>query len=422
VAVAGWAAGRGPAAAVFADVGTRARGAYFEAAITMWQDRPVLGVGLDHYGKFWRTARSPQSLEVLGGTDYSDAAHSVPLQMLAQGGLVLGLAYVVFVAVTAVVLVRGLVTLRGADRMLLASVGAGWAAYQVQSWVSIDQVPLIVLHFTLAAAVAASPGRPGTGVAAAGGPPAGTGAGPGTSEPPSLTAPPGAAQPGRLRHRRARRRRSHGVAALYLVLAPVRADMAVRNGDAALAVGDGDASLAAYDTAVSLVPGQSMYWRKKADLLIRATPPQTEAALAAFREAVAADPYDVRRGQGLARLTELTGDIDSSRELYRRAVALEPYNDEVVAGAAVFALRSGDPAAAAAMLEAASQRCRTLPRCGTGSVMLAARSGTGRRRARPTSGRSALPRTCRRRSRRSSCSSPDRRRPYEQLDGAGRRA
>ena len=151
----------GPAARVFSDVGSEARTYYWGAAAQMFRDNPFLGVGLDQYGNFWRSARSPESVAALGGTQYSDAAHSVPLQMLAQGGLLLGVAYAAFVLVTLIALIRGLLRLRGADRMLLAAVGGGWTAYQVQSAVSIDQVPLVVLHFALAGAVVAAAGASG---------------------------------------------------------------------------------------------------------------------------------------------------------------------------------------------------------------------------------------------------------------------
>ena len=129
-------AAAGPAASIFGDSGSRARVFYWEAALAMFSDHPLWGVGLDQHGNFWRSERSASSVDFLGGPSYSDADHSVPLQMLAQGGLVLGLLYAAFLVLTATAVVRGLIRLRGADRMLLTAVGAGWTAYQVQSFVT----------------------------------------------------------------------------------------------------------------------------------------------------------------------------------------------------------------------------------------------------------------------------------------------
>ncbi len=150
--------GSGPAASFFSGISYRARTWYWDGALSMFRDSPVWGVGLDSYGVRWRTARPIEVARELGGAHFSDSAHSVPLQMLAQGGLVLGLTYLFYTLVIAWFLVQGLRRLEGQQRLLLGGLGGSWVAYQVQSVVSIDQVPLLLVQFVLAAGVVVASG------------------------------------------------------------------------------------------------------------------------------------------------------------------------------------------------------------------------------------------------------------------------
>jgi O-antigen ligase len=349
----------GPAAVIFSDVGSEARTYYWDAALQMLRDEPLLGVGLDHYGAFWRSARSPEAAAALGGANFSDAAHSVPLQMLAQGGLVLGLTYLAFVVVVLVALVRGLVQLQGPDRMLLAAVGGGWMAYQLSSAVSIDQVPLIVLHFALAGAVVAAAGAAGLKKVRL----------PGALKP-VASHPSDAKTRRRLAAAAAPKVRPLTGADLVMIgliatvalvaawqsLLPLRANAAARDGDAFLARGDGSAAFEAYDRATDLLPGQAQYWNRKADLFERATPPQNSQALAARRIALEKDPFEVSAMLAGAALAEREGDLNLSRRLHQRTLELDPLNPATRTAAATFELRHGGAATARALLEDATER------------------------------------------------------------------
>jgi putative inorganic carbon (HCO3(-)) transporter len=345
----------GPAAALFSDVGSEARTHYWAAALQMFRDAPLLGVGLDHYGAFWRTARSPGSVVALGGGQYSDAAHSVPLQMLAQGGIILGAAYAAFVLVVLVALVRGLLRLRGDDRTLLAAVGGGWTAYQVQSAVSIDQVPLIVLHFTLAAAVIGAagvaglrelrlPGAPEHAITSAGSARARRKAVAAATRQRPLTAGDGLAIAVVA---------ALALAAAWQTLVPLRANIAAKQGDSLLARGDGSGASQAYDQATELTPAQSLYWVKKGQLFQRHSPPRPEAAKAAYLRAVEENPYEIGTVRGLAALAEREGDLALSRRLHHRALAVDPLNPETLVAATTFELRHSGAERARRVLEGA---------------------------------------------------------------------
>ncbi|MCW2615838.1 MAG: hypothetical protein JWN08_2832 [Frankiales bacterium] len=365
LAVAGLLAGAiakvGPAAGIFSDNGSKARVYYWDAALAMFSDKPLLGVGLDQYGNFWRSERSTASVDFLGGPSYSDAAHSVPLQMLAQGGSVLGLAYAAFLVVTGVALIRGLVRLRGDDRMLLAAVGGGWLAYQVQSFVSIDQVPLIVLHFALAGGVIAASGSSGLRKFRL----------PGALVP--VPVHPNDARAKRRAAVAAPRRRSLsgadavvlsvvGVVALfaaYQSFDPLRANRAVKAAADALGTGDGTTALAQYEKARDLVPGQAYYAILEGNLFQTVEPRRPALAAASYERAVEVDPYEVNAIKAAAALAEERGDLEQARNFYRRAAELDPYNDETLEPVAQFELRHGGADDALRLLESARER---LPR------------------------------------------------------------
>ena len=353
-------AATGPAASIFGDNGSRARVFYWEAALSMFSDHRLFGVGLDQYGNFWRSERPASSVDFLGGPSFSDAAHSVPLQMLAQGGLLLGLLYAAFLVLTAAALVRGLIRLRGADRMLLAAVGAGWAAYQVQSFVSIDQVPLIVLHFALAGGVWAASGSAGLKTFRL----------PGALAPPVIH--PNDAKANRraaVSRPRPRRRTLTGadtavlsvvavlaLAATYQAFIPLRANQAAKTGDAAIINGDGNAALAAYQKALDLVPGQAYYAILEGNLYEKSTPPDPALALAAYARAAEVDPYEVNAIKAAGGLAERAGDLPRARAFFARAAVLDPYNDQTIEAAAQFELRHSGAAAALTLLESAHER------------------------------------------------------------------
>jgi putative inorganic carbon (HCO3(-)) transporter len=352
VLLVGAIAKAGPATAIFSDSGSQARVFYWNAALDMFSKEPLLGVGLDQYGNFWRTSRSPGSVEFLGGPSFSDAAHSVPLQVLAQGGLLLGTAYLALLALVGFALVRGLVRLRGADRILLGVVGGGWTAYQVQSFVSIDQVPLIVLHFTLAGAVLATSGTVRfRELRLPGAPPPPK---PGPSD--AKTRRRVAAAPAARTMQGADVAVLAGTAVLLLAAAwysliPLRANIALKNGDQQFARGDGNAALHEYQQATDLLPGVSVYWNKTGNLYDQVSRPAL--ARQAYQAAVDHDPYDVNALRAAAAGAEAAGDLDVARRLFRRVVELDPLNPESLVAAATFELRHSGAEDARRLLEAA---------------------------------------------------------------------
>ena len=116
---------------------------YWGAAVGMATSHPILGVGPDGYGRFYGEFRSEQAAEMF--TLGASAAHDVPLQWAATVGIPAALLYVALMVTVAVVVLRRLWIQGPTASPLALPLLAVWAAYQVQSLVSIDATSIAML-------------------------------------------------------------------------------------------------------------------------------------------------------------------------------------------------------------------------------------------------------------------------------------
>ena len=133
------------------DEGLYDRWAFWEAALDVFGDHPLVGTGLDTFHNQFLTRRPIGHVGNNGG-----AVHDVPLDMLANGGLVLFVPFLAVLVLTGVTLVR---TWRRDDatsnRLLVVGVTGAWVGYLVQSLVSIDRPALAITHWVLVGAALA---------------------------------------------------------------------------------------------------------------------------------------------------------------------------------------------------------------------------------------------------------------------------
>jgi O-antigen ligase len=134
---------KGPLAEIVYKTSVSLRGEYWKAALKMAELRPFTGVGMDSYGDWYRRARSEQAMILPGPTVVSNAAHNVPLDLLAYGGWPLFIAFLLIFILSVNAIVR--LTLRNKE-FNWVSVGliGAWTCYQVQSLISINQVGLAI--------------------------------------------------------------------------------------------------------------------------------------------------------------------------------------------------------------------------------------------------------------------------------------
>ena len=143
----------GPLVRLFYKVSVTYRGDYWRAAARMFIHHPFFGVGLDRYGAYFRQYRDTTQVLRRGPLIVADAAHSVPLQIAATGGIFVFLA---FLALTAFTLWRGVIVIRkteGHTQILAAVIFGAWVTYQAQSFISIDNLGIAIWGYILGGAV-----------------------------------------------------------------------------------------------------------------------------------------------------------------------------------------------------------------------------------------------------------------------------
>lgn len=142
---------RGPLKPLLFQDSVTYRGDYWRAGAQMTKEHPWTGVGLDTYGDFYRASRTEAATLRRGPDVTSNSAHNVFLDTSSTGGLPLLLIYIAMV----------LLVLRSAARLMrsyeyrwaaLAAIGT-WAAYIVQSIISINQLGLAVWGWILAGVI-----------------------------------------------------------------------------------------------------------------------------------------------------------------------------------------------------------------------------------------------------------------------------
>jgi O-antigen ligase len=129
------------------------RGFYWRAGIQMFLHHPLFGVGVDRYGAAFRLYREAQYPVNYGFDLTSTAAHNVPIQIFAMGGIFVGLSYL---SVLCFIAYRGTVGIKrtsGKNRLLVAGVFCAWVAYEAQSIVSIDNIGIAIWGWVLGGAV-----------------------------------------------------------------------------------------------------------------------------------------------------------------------------------------------------------------------------------------------------------------------------
>ena len=135
---------RGPLGHLVYKSSLEARFYYWQAAIRMFLDNLLTGVGLDSFGDFYPRYRTQAA--VSWNTQPTNAAHNVFLDYAANGGILfLGLSLVLVILVLKS-FKEVIVTERDFNPYFI-SIFAGWVAFQAQSLISINQIGLAVWNW-----------------------------------------------------------------------------------------------------------------------------------------------------------------------------------------------------------------------------------------------------------------------------------
>jgi O-antigen ligase len=135
--------GSGPLVRIMAQPTVALREQYWYAAWKMGINHPLLGVGMDSYGDWYRRMRGAGALIIPGPNVVTNVAHNVYLDIFAFGGFPLLLSYLALTLIGLIAIVLIIRKRQGYDP-IFAAVAAIWATYQMQSLISINQIGLVV--------------------------------------------------------------------------------------------------------------------------------------------------------------------------------------------------------------------------------------------------------------------------------------
>lgn len=124
------------------------RGDYWNAGWGMAMENPLLGVGFDQYGNWYRRFRSLEATLRRGPEMTSNAAHNVFIDFAASGGFILLCVYIAFVVLTIKAITKILRNSNLDSKEVIAIIGM-WVAYQAQSVISINQIGLAIWGWVL---------------------------------------------------------------------------------------------------------------------------------------------------------------------------------------------------------------------------------------------------------------------------------
>lgn len=134
---------KGPLASLLYKLSVTYRGDYWNAGWKMTTENPLLGVGLDGYGDWYRRSRSLEATLRRGPDVTSNAAHNVLLDFSSNGGFPLLITYIaiLFLVISSIVKILRRTTIFSPA---ISGLIAVWFAYLAQSIISLNQLGLAV--------------------------------------------------------------------------------------------------------------------------------------------------------------------------------------------------------------------------------------------------------------------------------------
>jgi O-antigen ligase len=127
----------GPLASKLYQGTLRNRFDYWNAAIGMFKDHPIFGVGIDRFGEYYRQY-AVQNQVVQG--QITDNAHSIYMHLLATGGLILVIPYLLLVLFITYVGLKSLFKLQGEDKFKVGALFGIWIGTIALNIVTVDNL------------------------------------------------------------------------------------------------------------------------------------------------------------------------------------------------------------------------------------------------------------------------------------------
>ena len=127
----------GPLAKVLYQGSLKNRLDYWQAAFAMFRDHPIFGVGIDRFGEYYRQYAVQN--QVAQG-QVTDNAHSIYMQILATGGLIAFIPYILLIGFITLMGTRALFTYSEKEKLLVSAVLGIWLAIISVNIVTVDNL------------------------------------------------------------------------------------------------------------------------------------------------------------------------------------------------------------------------------------------------------------------------------------------
>ena len=110
---------------------------YWHAALGMFRDHPIFGVGIDRFGEYYRQYAAQN--QVVQG-QITDNAHSIYMQLLATGGLMLIVPYLLLVSLITYRGFKLLINSKGDTKLQVSTVFGIWLGTIIINLVTVDNL------------------------------------------------------------------------------------------------------------------------------------------------------------------------------------------------------------------------------------------------------------------------------------------
>jgi O-antigen ligase len=127
----------GPLASKLYQGTLRNRFDYWNAAVGMFKDHPIFGVGIDRFAEYYREY-AVQNQVVQG--QITDNAHSIYMQLLATGGLILFIPYLLLVLFITFVGLKSIIKFQGEDKLKVGALFGIWLGTIAVNVVTVDNL------------------------------------------------------------------------------------------------------------------------------------------------------------------------------------------------------------------------------------------------------------------------------------------
>ena len=144
ILVAGGALQKGPLGPYIYKVSLSMRGDYWRAALRMFRDFPLTGIGLGNYGDYFPLYRDSTQIARRGPNYVADASHSVFLDFLSTGGLFLFVSYCCLIVASFYSIFSNFRSQNEQVKNLRIGIGVLFTTYLMQAAISLDQIGLAV--------------------------------------------------------------------------------------------------------------------------------------------------------------------------------------------------------------------------------------------------------------------------------------